>query len=315
MGSPRISRWIGLVMPVVLFASGGCATVAAVHPVVVSELGAPSRASALEASLSQRGVVTFERIVFARWTAGRGAFIDRNDSRTAGVPKGMEEAVIYAYVIDHPRFGRYLIDSGVSADLAPRLNPLMRRALRDLNVRVEQTTAEWLQERASPRAVFLTHLHFDHVGGLLDVPDDTPVYVGRGDAEERSWAYRVIGRPADTALEGKGPLHEWAFSPDPDGAFAGIIDIFGDGSVWALSLPGHSPGSTGYLINAVDGPKLVVGDAVSIRLGWEQAMRQPLPASARADAEASADRLRRFAAAHPQVEVFLGHQSRTEQTD
>jgi hypothetical protein len=68
-------------MPVVLFASGGCATVAAVHPVVASELGAPSRASALEASLSQRGVVTFERVAFARWAAGRWAFIDRNDPR------------------------------------------------------------------------------------------------------------------------------------------------------------------------------------------------------------------------------------------
>ena len=73
--------------------------------------------------------------------------------------------------------------------------------------------------------------------------------------------------------------------------------------------------TTGYLINAVDGPKLVVGDAVSTRLGWEQAMPQPLPVSARAEAEASADRLRRFAAAHPQVEFFLGHQSRTDQTD
>jgi N-acyl homoserine lactone hydrolase len=149
----------------------------------------------------------------------------------------------------------------------------------------------------------------------LDVPDDTPVYVGRGDAEERSWTYRLIGRPADIALAGKGPLHEWAFAADPDGAFAGIIDVFGDGSVWALSLPGHSPGSTGYLINAVDGPKLVVGDAVSTRLGWEQAMPQPLPAAARADAESSADRLRRFAAAHPQIEVFLGHQPRTGQGD
>ena len=98
------------------------------------------------------------------------------------------------------------------------------------------------------------------------------------------------------------------FAPDPDGVFAGVIDVFGDGSVWALSLPGHSPGSTGYLINAVDGPKLVTGDAVSTRLGWEQGMPQLLPASARAAAQASADALHRFATAHPGVEIFLGHQ-------
>lgn len=112
-----------------------------------------------------------------------------------------------------------------------------------------------------------------------------------------------------------GPLREWAFRADPDGVFSGVLDVFGDGSVWALRAPGHSPGSTAYLINAVDGPKLVVGDAVSTRLGWEDAMPQPVPAAARAAAQASADSLRRFAATHPAIEVFLGHQSRTGQSE
>lgn len=94
-----------------------------------------------------------------------------------------------------------------------------------------------------------------------------------------------------------------------------MLDLFGDGLVWAVSVPGHSAGSTAYLVNAVDGPKLVVGDAVSTRLGWEDGMPQPMPAAARAAAERSADRLRRFAAAHPAVEVFLGHQSRTGQAE
>ncbi len=291
----------------------GCATPTTRHPVVASDLGAPAATSDLEASLARPGVVTFQRIAFARWTGGRGAFIDRNDPRTADVPKGDEEATIYAYVIDHPRFGRVLIDAGVSADLEDRLNWVMRRGVRDLNVRLEQTTARWLAGQVAPGAVFLTHLHFDHVGGLIDLPATTPVYVGPGEAQERSRINLLLGSPADAILEGFGPLREWAFQPDRDGAFEGVLDVFGDGSVWALSVPGHSAGSTAYLVNAVDGPKLMVGDAVSTRLGWEAGMPQPVPASARAAAEASADRLRRFAAAHPAVEVFLGHQSRTGQ--
>lgn len=315
MGVSRISRRLRLVMPVMILALGACATAASIHPVTTADLGAASRTSVMEASLLRPGVVGFQRVKFAQWTAGRGMFIDRNDPRTASIPKGMEEASIYAYVIDHPRFGRYLIDSGVSRKLEAKLNPFMRRAIADLNIRIDQTTEDWLSHEQPPRAVFLTHLHFDHVGGLMDLSSSTPVYVGAGDPEDESLANRVTGRPADIALEGYGPLHEWRFGSDPDGVFSGMIDVFGDGSVWALWLPGHSPGSTGYLINATDGPKLVVGDAVHTRLGWDEAMPQPLPATARASAELTADRLRRWAAAHPQVEVFLGHQSRAGQID
>lgn len=293
----------------------GCATPTTRHPVISADLGAPAATSDLEASLARPGIVTFQRVAFARWTGGRGAFIDRNDPRTADVPKGDEEATVYAYVIDHPRFGRVLIDAGVSADLEDRLNWVMRRGVRDLDVRIERTTAQWLVGQVAPGAVFLTHLHFDHVGGLIDLPATTPVYVGPGEAQERSRINLLLGSPADAILEGFGPLREWAFQPDRDGAFEGVLDIFGDGSVWALSVPGHSAGSTAYLVNAVDGPKLMVGDAVSTRLGWEAGMPQPVSAPARAAAEASADRLRRFAAGHPAVEVFLGHQSRTGQAD
>ena len=298
-----------------LFALSACATPTSRHPVVVSDLGAPAPTSQLEASLTKTGVVTFQRLAFAQWTGGRGTFIDRKDPRTADVDKGSEQATIYAYVLDHPRFGRILIDSGVSAQLDERLNWVMLRAVRDLDIRVERTTAQWLAQQTPPRAVFLTHMHFDHIGGLIDLPQNTPVYVGAGDAEERSRANFVLGRPADAILRGFGPLREWAFRPDPDNVFDGVLDVFGDGSVWAIKVPGHSAGSTAYLVNAVDGPKLVVGDAVSTRLGWEDGMPQPVPAALRADAEASATRLRRFASDHPGVEVFLGHQSRTGQPE
>lgn len=297
------------------WALSACATPTTRHPVITSDIGVPARTSSMEASLARPGIVSFQRVAFARWTGGRGSFIDRKDPRTADVPKGSEEATIYAYVLDHPRFGRVLIDAGVSADLEGRLNWVMRRGVRDLSVRIDQTTAQWFHGQPAPAMVFLTHLHFDHIGGLIDISATTPVYVGAGDAEERSRVNLLLGRPADAILRGFGPLREWGFQPDPDGVFEGVLDLFGDGSVWALRVPGHSAGSTAYLVNAIDGPKLLVGDAVSTRLGWEDGLPQPVAASARAKAEASADRLRQFARTHPAVEVFLGHQSRQGQND
>ena len=316
MSSPILScMHVALVGLSVGCGLSACTTPTTRHPVAISDLGLSARTSDMEASLARPGIVAFQRIDFAHWTGGRGAFIDRKDPRTSSVPKGDEDATIYAYVIDHPRFGRVLIDSGISDQLDGRLSWVMRRGVHDLHIRTDQTTSHWLAGQTSPQAVFLTHLHFDHIGGLIDLPTTTPLYIGPGDAEERNRANLLLGRPADAILRGFGPLREWAFKPDPDDGFDGVLDVFGDGSVWALRVPGHSAGSTAYLINAIEGPKLVVGDAVSTRLGWEAGMPQPVAAEARADAEASADRLRRFAAAHPTVEVFLGHQSRTGQPE
>lgn len=299
----------------ILAGLAGCATPVTHHPVVAADMGAASSSIDMEASLARPGVVGFQRIAFARWTGGRGGFIDRDDPRSDAIPKGDEQAIIYAYVIDHPTRGRYLIDAGVSRALEPRLNPLMRKGIADLSVTVGQSTADLLRGQTPPRAVFLTHLHFDHVGGVIDLDAATPIYVGPGEAQERNRVNGLLGHPIDAILRGRSPLREWRFAADPSGRFDGVLDIFGDGSVWAIRAPGHTPGSTAYLVNAVEGPKLVIGDAAHTRLGWEAGLPQPLNGDAAIDATNSVERLRRFASDHPQVEVFLGHQSRTGQAE
>ena len=42
-------------------------------------------------------------------------------------------------------------------------------------------------------------------------------------------------------------------------------DLLGDGSLWAISTPGHTKGHISYLINGLDGPILLTMDASFIR--------------------------------------------------
>jgi glyoxylase-like metal-dependent hydrolase (beta-lactamase superfamily II) len=144
--------------------------------------------------------------------------------------------------------------------------------------------------------------------GLRDVPNTAPVYVGAGDAEETSFMNVVLRGVYDDALHGKGALREVHFAQDPDGAFAGVADVFGDGSFWAISVPGHTPGSIAFVARTPKGPVLLTGDACHTSWGWEHGVG---PGTFSEDVAASADslsRLERFVARHPAIDVRLGHQ-------
>src|SRR4051794_2672567 len=82
--------------------------------------------------------------------------------------------------------------------------------------------------------------------GAPDVPGSTPIYVGPFETTLRKFDNVVVSPVIDRALEGKGALREWAYVKDPSGVFEGVLDVFGDGSFWALHVPGHTPGMTSY---------------------------------------------------------------------
>jgi glyoxylase-like metal-dependent hydrolase (beta-lactamase superfamily II) len=82
--------------------------------------------------------------------------------------------------------------------------------------------------------VVLTHLHFDHAGGLPLVPPSVPVVVQRVEWEaghDREVAGRNFFLPRDYAgAAGSVTLLD------------GDHDLLGDGSIELLSTPGHTPG-------------------------------------------------------------------------
>jgi N-acyl homoserine lactone hydrolase len=300
----------------------GCGARAAVgfpsthHAFVASTVGTASRTASLEAVVDQPGPVTVETVVGCDWVVPRSGLINLDNPKAieAGLKDGDEPIIVAFHAVRHPQKGLFLVDTGVERALRDDPDHAAARGfvahfMHLEKMRFRQDTASWLAAQPdAPAGVFLTHLHLDHVSGLRDVPAGTPVYVGPGEASHRATLNWFTDSVADDALEGKPPLREWAFSPDPDGAFEGVIDVFGDGTFWALHVPGHTSGSTAFLARTPAGPVLLTGDASHTAWGWEHGVEPGSFSEDRAKSASSLARLRRLVERHPGIEVRPGHQ-------
>ena len=290
------------------------------HAVVPATLGVARTSVDLAAVADLPGPITLETVVGADWEIDRSGLInlDHPRAKAAGLTDGPEPIIVPFHAVKHPTQGIYLVDTGVERALRERsdeaaVHGLMARAIHVEKMRFRTDTASWITAQREPVAgVFLTHLHADHIMGMRDVPAGAPVFMGPGEAAESSFQNLFVGPVTDAALAGKGPIREWRFTPDAGGDFEGVIDVFGDGSFWALWVPGHTPGSTAYLARTPDGPVLMVGDACHTAWGWEHGVEPGTFSHDRAKSVGSLARLRRFAEKHPRIDVRLGHQMMRE---
>lgn len=286
----------------------GCATRLSTHPVQAATAGVPTSTGAMLTALRRPGIATLDTVVAADW---------RFPYASASGPdqpweNSLLNAKIFFYVFRHPEHGLVLIDAGMPDDAPRQMGPVLRRLMNiDQTYTTRQSTARYLALTGeTPRAVFLTHLHFDHVLGVRDLPRETPIHVGPGEGAQSNLIYGFVAHVTARALEGRPSLVEWGFSPDPDGRLPGVIDVFGDCSLFAIRAPGHTPGSTVYVINAVDGVHLITGDLAHSRSAWlgqrvDRAAFDPDMATLRASLAA----VQAVAADIPRVIVHPGHQT------
>jgi N-acyl homoserine lactone hydrolase len=290
--------------------------VATTHAAQSSTLGTSSSAAELEAVMDQAGPIQIDTVLSARWAVTRAGLINLDDpkARAAGLEDGPEPIEVYFHALRHPTRGLFIIDSGVERALFgdpehAAVRGLVRRLSGIENMRVETDLASWRERQKQPLAgVFLTHLHLDHVLGLPDVPAGTALYIGQGEASARGFMNLFTRALTDRILDGHAPLQEWRYGADPTGRFAGVIDIFSDGSLWALHVPGHTPGSTAYLARTPSGPVLFVGDACHTRFGWQHGVEPGTFSADRAESRISLEALEALAVRHPALDVRLGHQ-------
>lgn len=286
----------------------------ATHHDAVPGPRSPAPSADFEALIDVPGPLRLETVASADWEVDLSGLLDLDDPKAvaAGLVDRKEPIQIFFHAIEHPERGLFVVDTGVETALRDdpenaAIRGIVASAMHAEDMTFHAPLGEWLG--GHPLAgVLLTHLHLDHVSGMGDVPPGTPVWTGPGEVHDRSLMNLFVRGSTDRALAGVGDLQEWTFDEDPSGRFAGVVDVFGDGSLWALSTPGHTTGSVAYLARTVDGPVLMTGDSCHTRWGWDHDVA---PGSFTGDAAGNADslaRLRKLAADHPGVSVRLGHQ-------
>jgi glyoxylase-like metal-dependent hydrolase (beta-lactamase superfamily II) len=281
------------------------------HRSAPADLGTARTAADLERVVDEPGPVTVETVIGADWEVDRAGLInlDHPAAKAAHLTAGPEPIVIAFHAIRHPKLGLYIVDTGVERALRddPKHAAMSGVAAQFLGVdkvHVRTDTRTWLEAQREPlRGVFLTHLHLDHVSGMRDVPDDALVYTGPDESHEQGFLNAFVRGPIDAALAGKTELKEWQ-----PGSGDNVVDIFGDGSVWAIPVPGHTAGSTAYLARTTTGPVLFTGDACHTAWGWEHGVEPGWFSADRPRSAESLARLRALVARHPRIDVRPGHQ-------
>jgi glyoxylase-like metal-dependent hydrolase (beta-lactamase superfamily II) len=286
------------------------------HPLGKPAPGKPSSSAEMERLIDQPGPIQFTTIDSAHWAVTLSGLVnlDSPAARQARLKDLDEPIQIYAYLLRHPQHGNFLVDTGVSRKLvddpsSAGLNWFIQKAMHIEKLQIIKSTGEIVHDiDGKLSGIFFTHLHIDHISGMPDIANTVPLYIGATESTASSFKNMFVRGASDQLLKDKQPLQEWNFQPDPQNKFEGIIDVFEDGSVFVINTPGHTPGSTVFLIRTTHGPVLLTGDACITRWGWEHTVE---PGDFTADHERNLKNLKslkQLVSDHPQIEVHLGHQ-------
>lgn len=164
-------------------------------------------------------------------------------------PQRPTRVPVSAYLIETER-GRILVDTGLDPEAAVDAEAHYGPGpVSFFQLEQERSIAEQI-DLSTLTAVVLTHLHFDHAGGLDLIPDSVPVVLQRAEWEgahdqatiDRNFFQRrdYEGRENVTLIDGDH-------------------DLLGDGTIELISTPGHTPGH-----QSVRAGKLVIGADVTL---------------------------------------------------
>lgn len=192
---------------------------------------------------------------------------------------------VSSYLVEHPK-GLILVDTGWHREMSPDGVYDRKAQIRSLGsvllYNVNQgriATGQAIDEQLATLGikpsgldyVLLTHLDCDHANGLRQVSDAKKILVANDELSPRNLRKGLAERIRyqsrwwdGTRLEG----FDWNGDEGPAGK---SFDLFGDGSVVMVNIPGHSAGQCAVKITNADGKfVLLFADGGYAGKSWEK---------------------------------------------
>ncbi len=107
--------------------------------------------------------------------------------------------------------------------------------------------------------VVMSHAHWDHTGGMYLFPK-AKFYIGAGEMPYAFWPFP--GGPL-FRREDLEPTRNFQWNE-----VVGDFDLFGDGSIVRLHMPGHTPGNGSLLVRLANHTFILAADTTHLRSGY-----------------------------------------------
>ena len=236
--------------------------------------------------------------------------------------KDWEWLPVSCYYIEHPK-GKILVDTAWSRRMSPdgvedkqaqigELGYFLYRINQGFTPK-GQTVDEQLKAMGVNTVdldyVLLTHLDCDHACGLHQVADAKRILVSE---EEMKYANRVLPTHFDNIVRYKKrwwknvPMTLFAYN-GKEGPFGRSFDLFGDGTVQLINIPGHCAGLSAVKITGKEGKYVLLdADGAYSAKNWEEMISSGIAAN-RADQKKSLEWIREMSMSDKCVESLATH--------
>jgi len=216
---------------------------------------------------------------------------------------------VLAYVLQHPKQGLVVIDTGLNHAVATDKDYLPKELTALTSVELqpdEDLPAQMRKARLDPakvRRVLLSNLRLTHSGELAAFA------AARVSVSKREHEIAAEGPPGYLSAEYEG-VKDWDLldfaAAKPLGTMNAALDLFADGSVMAIAAAGPTEGNVAFLLRLPERPVLLAGDLASSAAS----LRHAAPPPALRDRDAwwqTIWRVKRFAYLEPRLLALPGY--------